>query len=600
MKICPKCNTEFEDNLEFCENDGTLLATSNTAEESASEDFSGNLSENPTEAETVELTRNDIAPTVKAVNEADVKTILSNENAESEELAFQKDAHSEETIETVKAEEKADELPIATKTVAASNRGGAISASTKALIVLLVIAALGGGLLFWKSRIGAARGAVASFDRITKEEMELLLKDGNPMMLKRLADDPEMKKQQIDNLKQMLAIASAAKKEGLANKENVKDELENIRTELTAVNYDRQINKDKGQMPPFSFITEDRVKEFWGENESNGFLDKIGVGPKYRREGEFKKFLDTKIALAKEAGQIKEDYVLKEEETQQAKDYFAKTRIYAEEAKEKSKELGEEFNRKLELMIKLQQAQYLSRLYAKDKLVEKTKVSDAEIDKYLKENPELAPSAEKKAKAEEVLRRAKAGEDFAALAKEFSEDPGSKDKGGLYENVPLGQMTPEFEKAALALEPGQIAENLVETPFGYHIIKLEKKDNTTNPQTNQPTQTYNVRHILFSTMVKDPENPMGREVPAREFVRSKLEEEKGQKVLDELMANNPVEVAEDFEIPKVSDEQLQQLMQQQMLQQQQANPQDPDMPTTEEAPQTKETKEAKKPQPKKK
>ncbi|HAV63005.1 MAG TPA: hypothetical protein DCY13_11645 [Verrucomicrobiales bacterium] len=82
----------------------------------------------------------------------------------------------------------------------------------------------------------------------------------------------------------------------------------------------------------------------------------------------------------------------------------------------------------------------------------------------------------KKAKLEtarKVLERAKKGEDFAALAKEFSEDPGSKDTGGEY-TFPRGQMVPEFEKTAFAMEPGQVSE-LVTTQFGYHIIKLHEK-----------------------------------------------------------------------------------------------------------------------------
>jgi peptidyl-prolyl cis-trans isomerase C len=72
-------------------------------------------------------------------------------------------------------------------------------------------------------------------------------------------------------------------------------------------------------------------------------------------------------------------------------------------------------------------------------------------------------------KAEGILERAQAGEDFAALAKEFSEDPGSKDRGGEY-TFPRGQMVKPFEDAAFGLEDGQISP-IVETQFGYHIIK---------------------------------------------------------------------------------------------------------------------------------
>ncbi len=60
----------------------------------------------------------------------------------------------------------------------------------------------------------------------------------NPMVLKRFAEEPEMKKQQLDNLKQLLAFASQAKKEGLTNEPHIKQELENIRSEVTAATGD--------------------------------------------------------------------------------------------------------------------------------------------------------------------------------------------------------------------------------------------------------------------------------------------------------------------------------------------------------------------------
>ncbi|WP_273327188.1 peptidylprolyl isomerase [Vallitalea guaymasensis] len=81
--------------------------------------------------------------------------------------------------------------------------------------------------------------------------------------------------------------------------------------------------------------------------------------------------------------------------------------------------------------------------------------------------------AEVKAKAEEVLAKVKAGEDFEALVKEYSEDPGSKDKGGEYTFGRGSNFAPEFTEASFSMEPGDVTE-LVETSFGYHIIKLEE------------------------------------------------------------------------------------------------------------------------------
>ncbi len=76
-------------------------------------------------------------------------------------------------------------------------------------------------------------------------------------------------------------------------------------------------------------------------------------------------------------------------------------------------------------------------------------------------------------KATSVLERAKKGEDFAALATEFSEDS-SKSKGGDLGYFTEGKMVKEFEDAAFKLEPGQISE-LVKTNYGFHIIKVEDK-----------------------------------------------------------------------------------------------------------------------------
>jgi peptidyl-prolyl cis-trans isomerase C len=78
--------------------------------------------------------------------------------------------------------------------------------------------------------------------------------------------------------------------------------------------------------------------------------------------------------------------------------------------------------------------------------------------------------AAKRKQIDDLLRRARAGEDFATLARQYSEDPGSKDNGGEY-TFPRGQMVAEFETAAFALTNNQISD-VVTTKFGYHIIKL--------------------------------------------------------------------------------------------------------------------------------
>ena len=83
---------------------------------------------------------------------------------------------------------------------------------------------------------------------------------------------------------------------------------------------------------------------------------------------------------------------------------------------------------------------------------------------------------EAKARADEVLEKALAGEDIGVLAKEYSEDPGSKDNNGEY-TFPRGQMVPEFEEAAFNGEDGKVHPELVETTYGYHIVKTVKRTN---------------------------------------------------------------------------------------------------------------------------
>ncbi len=93
--------------------------------------------------------------------------------------------------------------------------------------------------------------------------------------------------------------------------------------------------------------------------------------------------------------------------------------------------------------------------------------------KWTKDNPKEKEAAYKKAK--EILDRLKAGEDFAKLAKQYSDDIGTKDKGGDLGFFTKGKMVPAFEKAAFSLKPGDIS-NIIETRFGYHIIKVEAKE----------------------------------------------------------------------------------------------------------------------------
>ncbi|HEL3031075.1 TPA: peptidylprolyl isomerase, partial [Clostridioides difficile] len=179
----------------------------------------------------------------------------------------------------------------------------------------------------------------------------------------------------------------------------------------------------------------------------------------------------------------------------------------------------EEFLKQFDLTEKYIKDDMKKELVASKYLNEKSKVTDKEAENYYNKNKSnylqvrashiliktvddkgkqvsSSKKAELKKEAEEILKKAQAGEDFATLAKKYSEDS-SAESGGDLGFFGKGQMVESFEKAAFALKKGEVSNKLVESDYGYHIIK----------KTDEKYQPFEeVKSDLVSSLTSEKQN----------------------------------------------------------------------------------------------
>lgn len=112
---------------------------------------------------------------------------------------------------------------------------------------------------------------------------------------------------------------------------------------------------------------------------------------------------------------------------------------------------------------------------------------------------------EDEALAKDIQAKLGNGGDFAALAKEHSTDPGSKDQGGDLGWFEAGMMVPEFAQAVTALEPGKTTAEPVKSQFGWHIIKLDEKRQVPPPAFDavKPQLTNMMRQKSVDTIIEE-------------------------------------------------------------------------------------------------
>ncbi|MDI6025740.1 peptidylprolyl isomerase [Corticibacterium sp. UT-5YL-CI-8] len=166
------------------------------------------------------------------------------------------------------------------------------------------------------------------------------------------------------------------------------------------------------------------------------------------------------------------------------------------------------------------------------------KITDEQIRaRYDKEMADTPPANEvharhilvkTKEEADAIVKKLDAGEDFQKLANENTTDPSGKTSGGDLGYFGQGQMVPEFETAAFALDVGAYTKEPVQSQFGWHIIKVEDK------RTQQPPAFDTVKDQIRSLLIRDTYFEQVKAI--REAAKVEVQDEELKKALDAIEA----------------------------------------------------------------
>src|SRR5215813_7509608 len=331
----------------------------------------------------------------------------------------------------------------------------------KILIALIAILVIAGAFVAWRVKMTMAKAAKRESEtlrQLTKDDVQLLVKSQASYDVEKAGNivrTEESRKAFIKGLREYLSLAARARREGLTEQN---DSRLNLQIKENGLLADLYLNKLKKQNPSFR-ISEDQIKSFWSNSEN---------------EKQFKAEMLALYAVQDAAAELMGSTLVRQPEPQgeglqKARHDWAKARLLSDMARADDAFMDQH---EIQLRLQLLEAGVLSAAYLVKYWKNRIKATDSDIAAYLKAHPEW-DLTKKRQTAEQVLRRALAGEDFVSLAKEFSEDRATRNKGGFYDSYELGAgLWKEVEDAALKLQPGQIADKLVETKDGWHVVQL--------------------------------------------------------------------------------------------------------------------------------
>jgi parvulin-like peptidyl-prolyl isomerase len=398
-----------------------------------------------------------------------------------------------------------------------------LKATTKAIIAAAVAVAVAVLLIFWQAR---RHGGYAGLTSLSSEDMSLIADGFSPSEKLKLSNSPEDRKKLAEDIRQMLAVAEEAREKGYTDRPEVRRQLEMMRTVVVAQTYAKKQRDAKAE----NWMPKPDEVEAFSKNPENT------------------KQVEEYLEDVKKLGLVPEGQEITDELKTRFRQQWAPMAMLAQ----KGRTSGLEGERATQLQIQFQQAVALDNIYESD-LAKKLEPTDAEIQEYFTQHPELDPKAAHD-KAEDLRRRAADGEDFEKLAKENSDEPGAKESGGDLGWFGRGRMVKPFEEAAFALKDNEISQ-VVESPFGFHVIQVLGRRTgkaEANPMTGEKggeeEEQIHARHILIKSGAANANPFAGPPKSPRDTAKEAIIAEKRKKAVEEIAKRSKVTVAEDFAV----------------------------------------------------